>query len=104
MITNTHDKVKSLEEALLHLEGAHYALHDMVAFVLSKVPAIEVEELAIRLGDQVSVHADKIGEIRLAGYIEEVASVTDEVEHNRVEARGLLARFAGARRSRIVTK
>ncbi|HUD27584.1 MAG TPA: hypothetical protein VMQ93_01850 [Novosphingobium sp.] len=87
------ERIKALEEAVLHLEGAHYALHDIVAHVLAKTPADEVEAMALTLADQVTVHADKIGEIRLAAYTREVRSVADEVKHCRSVARGLFARL-----------
>lgn len=91
------ERLKALEEAVLHLEGAHYALHDLVALMLAKTSADEVETMAGTLADRVSVHADRIGEIRLAGYTEEIRSVADEVKHNQNVARGLFARLTRAR-------
>ncbi|MYL97086.1 hypothetical protein GR702_04775 [Novosphingobium sp. FGD1] len=91
------ERIKALEDAILHLEGAHYALHDIVARILAKAPAEEVETIATSLADQVSVHAEKIGAIRLAGYTEEVRSVAEEAKHNRAAGRELVARMARGR-------
>jgi hypothetical protein len=91
------ERLKALEEAMLHLEGAHYALHDIVALMLAKTPADDVETMAVTLADQVSVHADRIGEIRLAGYTEEIKSVADEVRHSQSVARGLFHRLTRSR-------
>lgn len=87
------ERIKALESAILHLEGAHYALHDFVACMLAKAPADEVATMATNLADQVTVHADKIGEIRLAGYTEEVRSIAAEVDLNRAVGRGLFRRL-----------
>lgn len=82
-----------IEEALQHFEGAHYALHDLVAFLLARAPHSEVQTVFKTLGDQVSAHAEKIGEIRLAGYVEELESVQAEVAHSRNASPKLLARL-----------
>lgn len=90
------DRITQIEQALQHFEGAHYALHDMVAFMLTKVPEPEARAMLQRLADQVSVHADKVGKIRLSGYTEELESVRSELGYSRTEDRGLFKRLAGA--------
>ncbi|WP_232493258.1 hypothetical protein [Novosphingobium kaempferiae] len=99
MISNAHKKLEDLEHAVLELEGAHYALHDMIAFALARTPQDEVEHMAASLADNVCVHAEKIGEIRLSAYLDEVKSVTEEVRQVRSLTPGLFARLTRSRAS-----
>jgi hypothetical protein len=97
MPITTFDRLNALEEAVLQLEGAQYALHDIIANVLAKTPADDVEAMVVALADQITVHAEKIGAIRLTGYTEEIRSVADEAKRYRSQAGGLFARLTRPR-------
>lgn len=90
----TAKRIEALEHAVMNFEGAHYALHDLVAVLLARSPDQETRAVFQALADQVSIHADKIGEIRLAGYTQELESIQVEVTHARGDARSLFSRLA----------
>lgn len=87
------DRVANLELAALKAEGAHYALHDLVARALVRIPDADFRILI----DGLRAHADdleaEIGSTRINAYREELESVAHEVESARVHPRGLLSRF-----------
>lgn len=89
------ERIEALEQAVLHFEGAHYALHDIIALSFSTGPEADVRAVLQTLADRVSVHADKIGEIRFAGYTRELSSIAEEIAHARPDAPSLLPRLAG---------
>lgn len=91
------NRLSNLEQATIQAEGAHYALHDLVAGILARTPEADTRALIQTLADSVSVHADKIGQIRLSGYIQELESMRDEVMVARDDARGLFARLKRTR-------
>lgn len=87
MTASILQRLHALEEAALHSEGAHYALHDLMACALAQIPEEDSREMLQRLASQVSVHADRIGAIRLAGYRQELESLDLEIRHRRQEKR-----------------
>jgi hypothetical protein len=41
------DRIKEIEKALLRAEGAHYALHDVLARALGRLPTADYDQLML---------------------------------------------------------
>ena len=89
-------RIAALEQAALRAEGAHFALHDLVARTLARLPPPEAQSLIAALAAHADELDDDLGAERRAGYRDELASIAEEVEHVRGDAQGLLARLARA--------
>lgn len=93
MSRTLQDRVVTLEDAALRVEGALFALHDVIAHSLAQAPAAEVQGLIATL----SAHAEQLdaalGAERIAGYRNELASIAQEIDHARRDPQGIMARF-----------
>lgn len=88
------DRVEALERAALRAEGAHFALHDLVARTLARIPETDYRTIIAELSDHAQHLDHNLGPDRIEGYRDELTSIADEVSHARSDARGLLARLA----------
>ncbi|PNU03651.1 hypothetical protein [Novosphingobium guangzhouense] len=87
------DRIKEIEKALLRAEGAHYALHDVLARALGRLPTADYDQLMRSLAKQADDLDPRLGADRIAGYRDELASIAEEVEHARPPTSGLLGRL-----------
>lgn len=88
-----NERVADLESAALKAEGAQFAVHDLVARMLARLPEADVR----RMIDELIEHADELdgqlGANRLEGYKDEMRSISEEIEHSRQLPKGVFARL-----------
>lgn len=82
-----------IEKAMLHAEGAHYALHDVLARALSRLPTSDYDQLMRSLVAQADDLDPGLAADRIAGYRDALESIADEVEHARPRSSGLFSRL-----------
>ncbi len=93
MALKNEDRLREIEKAIHRAEGAHYALHDMLARALIRMPAGDYEQLMRSLAEHSDALDPALGPDRIAGYREELKSIAEEVEHARPQASGLLGKL-----------
>lgn len=96
MPTKLQDRVERLENAALRFEGALFALHDLIAHSLARMPETELRRTVASLTTHATELDEALGTERIAGYREELASVMREIEHARGSPKGLLGKFRRA--------
>ncbi|MGF7156470.1 hypothetical protein [Novosphingobium gossypii] len=86
-------RVAALESAMMQTEGAHYALHDLLAHTMSRLPDAEFRSVIAQL----RIHSDELdldlAPERVAAYRAELTSIEDEVGHMGEVERGLLTKI-----------
>jgi hypothetical protein len=87
------ERVADLATAALKSEGAQFAVHDLVARMLARLPEADVRNMV----DDLIEHADELdghlGADRLVGYKDEMRSISEEIEHARLLPKGVFARL-----------
>jgi hypothetical protein len=94
MPTSIEVRLAVLEKAAHRAEGSQFAVHDLMAQVLARLPAADLNALVASLTSHAAELDADLGPDRLAGYRDELASIAEEVAHVRGDAQGLLARLA----------
>jgi hypothetical protein len=86
-------RVTDLESAALKSEGAQFAVHDLVARMLTRSPEAEVKKMIEELIEHADELDGQLGADRLVGYKDEMRSISDEIAHARQLPKGVFARL-----------
>lgn len=86
-------RVSDLESAALKSEGAQFAVHDLVARLLARLPEADVQNMIAELIEHADELDGQLGADRLVGYKDEMRSIGEEIEHARQMPKGVFARL-----------
>lgn len=90
------ERVVDLETAALKSEGAQFAVHDLVARMLARLPDADVRKMIEDLIEHADELDGQLGADRLVGYKDEMRSISEEIEHARQLPKGVFARLLRA--------
>lgn len=87
------ERVADRETAALKSEGAQFAVHDLVARMLARLPDADVRKMIEDLTEHADELDGQLGADRLVGYKDEMRSISEESEHARQLQKGVFARL-----------
>lgn len=93
---NLSARVADLETAALKSEGAQFAVHDLVARMLARLPDADVCKMIEDLIEHADELDGQLGAERLVGYKDEMRSISEEIEHDRQLPKSVFARLLRA--------
>lgn len=86
MPTNFEQRLDVIERAMIEAEGAQFATRHLLSVLLARIPRREAQLQLAELAIQAQAYGKELGEVRLRGYLDELKSIQDALDHKSPRA------------------